>query len=131
MAQLNKPDMKLSIGYALEYPNRLENVVKKLSLDEMSRFEFFPPDDQRFFCLRLARQALQSGQSHLITLNAANEVLVYAFLNGRLSFPDIAAGIETVLDNHPGRRINSIEEIFQVDESARSVATLYHERRSV
>lgn len=120
LAQLTKPDMKASIGHALSYPDRLNQVIPKLSFQDMSRLEFFEPDNQRFPALRLARQALESGPSYLVVLNAANEVAVERFLSGCLLFSQIPQVIEQALSQHPGEALCDLESLFALDESVRS-----------
>jgi len=122
LAQLSKPDMRSSIGYALSYPRRIPAVIPKLTMQEMSRLEFSEPDNLRFPALLLARQALQSGPSHVVALNAANEVFVQAFLDGKLLFPQMATCIEEVLNRHLGSTIDDIPAVFEVDSQARAAA---------
>lgn len=119
LAQLSKPDMKSSIGFALRYPEKLASVIPKLSLRDMARLEFFEPDTRRFPALDLARHALSAGPSHLVALNAANEIAVELFLKGKLLFPQIAAVIDTVLASHAGVAVDCLEAIFEEDRKAR------------
>ncbi len=118
-AQLSRPDMKASIGYALAYPERLAGSVNKLSLKEFSQLEFSEPDATRFPLLNLPRAALRSGQSHLVALNAANEVAVGAFLAKRLPFSKLSSVLSEVLDTHPGVALDSLDMIFDADRKAR------------
>lgn len=118
-AQLSRPDMKASIGYALAYPERLAGSVKKLSLKEFSQLEFAEPDAARFPLLDLPRQALRQGQSHLVTLNAANEIAVGAFLDKRLPFNKLSSVLVESLENHRGVALDSLEMIFDADRKAR------------
>jgi 1-deoxy-D-xylulose-5-phosphate reductoisomerase len=118
-AQLSKPDMKASIGYALGYPDRLPGSVEKLTFKQFSQLDFAEPDTARFPCLSLPRQALAAGQSHLIALNAANEVAVDAFLNSRIRFTDIPVVLHKVLDCHASTPIRVVEDVLPVDRSAR------------
>ncbi|MFM8269103.1 MAG: 1-deoxy-D-xylulose-5-phosphate reductoisomerase [Pseudomonadota bacterium] len=122
LAQLSLPDMKSAIGYALSYPGRLTQPIKKLSLAQMSRLEFFEPDTTRFPCLTLARKALQAGQSHVIALNAANEIAVEAFLGNQIRFTQIPKVIDTTLQEFSGNSIHQIEDVFEADRVARQVA---------
>jgi 1-deoxy-D-xylulose-5-phosphate reductoisomerase len=118
-AQLSKPDMKASIGYALGYPDRLPASVEKLSMSQMKQLDFAEPDTARFPCLGLPRKALAASQSHLIALNGANEVAVASFLEGRILFTQIASVLQEVLDCHQSTSVCVVEDVFAVDRIAR------------
>lgn len=98
LAQMGSPDMRTPIAHALAYPNRISAGVKSLDLYELSALEFIKPDLQKFACLKLAREAMQSGQAATIALNAANEVAVEAFIKEQASLTDIALINGRVLD---------------------------------
>jgi 1-deoxy-D-xylulose-5-phosphate reductoisomerase len=98
IAQLGVTDMRLPIQYAFSYPERWDGALPSLDLAALGTLEFQPPDVERFPCLRLAYEALRHGRTWPIVLNAANEVAVEAFLDGRLSFPGIAVVIERALE---------------------------------
>jgi 1-deoxy-D-xylulose-5-phosphate reductoisomerase len=83
LAQMAPPDMRLPLQYVLTYPDRLPSANHRFSLGELRRLDFQPPDEKKFPCLRLARQALAAGGSMPCVLNAADEVAVDAFLNRR------------------------------------------------
>lgn len=119
LAHMSRPDMKLSIGYAMAYPERLKLPVPRLSLKEMSKLEFLEPDLIRFPCLRLAREAMLAGTSSLIALNAANEVAVHAFLDGKIGFPRIPSLIESCLAK--GWRVSedSLDDMISLDDQVR------------
>lgn len=119
MAQLGVPDMKAPIAYALTYPERVQTRVKPLDLTDLSGLTFFNPDHVRFPALRLAYRAMNDGESMPTVLNAANEVAVEAFLNGRIRFTDIPRAIEKTMDVHQPHSLNSIEEVLQVDRWGR------------
>jgi len=121
IAQLSVTDMRLPIQYAFSYPERWDGALPSLDLMKLSALEFFPPDIERFPCLRLAFEALERGGAWPIVLNAANEMAVDAFLAGRLSFPGIPRVIERALDaadrlGAPG----SLEEVRAADAWARA-----------
>jgi 1-deoxy-D-xylulose-5-phosphate reductoisomerase len=97
MAQLSVTDMRLPIQYAFSYPDRWTGSLPPLDIDRLGSLEFSPPDRARFPCLDLAYRALEHGGAWPIALNAANEVAVEAFLEGRLSFAGIPATIERAL----------------------------------
>jgi len=122
LAQLSKPDMRSAIGYAMSPDDRIAGVIPKLTLKEMSRLEFFEPDEKRFPALRLAREALEAGPSSLVAINAANEVAVGSFLEGKLLFSRIASTIEETLQRHQPKSITQIEDVFEQDLKAREVA---------
>ncbi len=100
IAQLGVTDMRLPIQYAFSYPERWEGALPTLDLAACRTLEFFEPDRAAFPCLGLAYRAMTAGRSFPIVLNAANEVAVAAFLDGRLSFPGIPALIERALEAH-------------------------------
>ncbi len=101
LAQLGAPDMRTPIAHALAWPERLQSGVASLDLLAAGRLEFEAPDLARFPCLALARSAAEEGGLAPAVLNAANEVAVAAFLQGRVNFPGIAAVIEAVLAKLP------------------------------
>lgn len=119
LAQLSKPDMRSSIGFAMGYPERLSAPIPKLNLKEMSKLEFYEPDEVRFPALKVCRLALESGPSHLICLNAANEIAVDAFLRNQLSFPGILRVVRESLESHKSAPVSSLEDVFHLDETAR------------
>ena len=92
------PDMRVAIGYALHHPDRADLPIEPLDLVKLGALDFEAPDLDAFPCLRLAREAALAGGTAPCALNAANEVAVHAFLNGRLTFTGIPAVIEGVLD---------------------------------
>lgn len=125
IAQLGMPDMKAPIAYALSYPERVSSGVKPLDLTELSGLTFYKPDLERFPCLGLAYRALGEGESMPAVMNAANEVAVEAFLEGRISFLQIARVIEQTMDRHQAHRLASIDEVLAADlwgrETARTI----------
>lgn len=122
LAQLGNPDMRTPIAHALAWPERVESGVQSLDLLQAARLDFEAPDLMRFPALRLARAAAEAGQSAPTVLNAANEVAVDAFLNGRLKFADIPSIIELVLSQHDIRPIASLHDVLRIDEWARRSA---------
>jgi len=119
IAQLGGADMKLPIQYACSYPDRWEAPVARLDLMAVGRLEFHAPDLQRFPCLRLAYRALESGPSHAIVLNAANEVAVASYLDEKISFGSIPRVIEESMDAHSAVAVATVEEVREVDRWAR------------
>ena len=124
IAQLSVTDMQLPIQYAFSYPDRWAGSLAPLDPVRMGTLEFHPPDVARFRCLQLAYDALAHGGAWSIVLNAANEVAVEAFLDGRLRFLDIPTVIEralTVCDGEVGRP-GTLEAVYAADRWARAHA---------
>src|SRR3954471_2134160 len=123
LAHLGLPDMRIAIAYALHHPDLLELPTERLRLAEVGSLAFEPVDDAAFPCLRLCRQAALAGGTAPCILNAANEVAVHAFLNGRLSFTGIADVIAATLDAMPGGPVRAFESLFEADRGARELAS--------
>ncbi len=121
-AHLGYPDMRVAIGYALHHPERADLPIAPLDLVALGKLEFEAPDTEAFPCLRLAREAAVAGGTAPCALNAANEIAVHAFLNGRLSFPGIPAVIEGVLEQLGSQRVHSFETLYVIDSEARQLA---------
>ncbi|HEX4275669.1 MAG TPA: 1-deoxy-D-xylulose-5-phosphate reductoisomerase [Bryobacteraceae bacterium] len=122
IAQVSATDMRMPIQYALTWPERGQAPVAKIDWSESRQWEFHAPDFEKFPLLRLAYQAQSKGGSATCILNAADEIGVEAFLNGRISFPAIARVVEETLQRMPDREPSSIEEILAIDKDARQVA---------
>ena len=122
IAQLGVTDMRLPIQYACSYPDRWEAALPSLDLTRAGRLEFHPPDVNRFPCLALAFRALREGGTLPVVLNAANEVAVEVFLEGRLAFPAIPRLIEMTMNAHPVQRVSTLGVVRAVDEWARGQA---------
>ena len=122
LAQLGNPDMRTPIANALAWPERIDSGVAPLDLFAIARLDFQAPDEQRFPCLRLARQAAEAGNSAPAVLNAANEVAVEAFLQRRIRFPEIAGMIEQVLEQEPVVPLPSLDAVFAADQRARELS---------
>jgi 1-deoxy-D-xylulose-5-phosphate reductoisomerase len=123
IAQLGVTDMRLPIQYAFSYPDRWQGSLPSLDLAAAGRLEFETPDDTRFPCLGLAYRALRAGGVLPISLNAANEVAVDAFLGGLVTFTDIARVIEQTLDRMDGGRVAApatLAEVRAADAQARA-----------
>ena len=123
IGQLGIPDMRVPISYALAYPERLPLNLPPLDLFQVGRLDFEPPDLKRFPCLGLAFQALEEGGDMPAVLNAANEVAVAAFLQGAISFPEIARLISQVMAAHAVQPLTSLEQVLAVDRRARQAAS--------
>jgi 1-deoxy-D-xylulose-5-phosphate reductoisomerase len=122
LAQLGNPDMRTPIANALAWPERIDSGVAPLDLFAIARLDFQAPDEERFPCLRLARLAAEAGNSAPAMLNAANEVAVAAFLDGRVRYPEIASIIEEVLNLEPVVAVEDLEAVFTADAKARVLA---------
>jgi 1-deoxy-D-xylulose-5-phosphate reductoisomerase len=122
IAQMALPDMRGPIAYALSYPQRLDLRLPSLNLFEAGPLSFQPVDRERFPALALAYQALETGGTMPAVLNAANEVAVEAFLEGRLEFLKIPAVIQKTMKNHQPLRLNSVEDVLQAHSWAREEA---------
>jgi 1-deoxy-D-xylulose-5-phosphate reductoisomerase len=122
LAQLGNPDMRTPIANALAWPERIDSGVAPLDLFAIARLDFQAPDEERFPCLRLARQAAEAGNSAPAMLNAANEVAVAAFLDERVRYPEIASIIEEVLSLEPVVAVDDLDAVFTADAKARLLA---------
>jgi 1-deoxy-D-xylulose-5-phosphate reductoisomerase len=122
LAHLGQPDMRVPISYALHYPERVDVPVAPLDLAQVGALTFEPVDTDAFPCLRLARDAAAAGGTAPCVLNAANEVAVHAFLQGRLGFLGIAAVIEAALERLPPVAVRAFESLYEADREARAVA---------
>jgi 1-deoxy-D-xylulose-5-phosphate reductoisomerase len=131
LAQLGNPDMRTPIANALAWPQRIDSGVAPLDLFAVARLDFQAPDEQRFPCLRLAREAADAGNSAPAMLNAANEVAVEAFLQRRIRFPQIPSIIEHVLNQEAVVAVPTLEAVFAADQRARSLAGHWLDRHGV
>jgi 1-deoxy-D-xylulose-5-phosphate reductoisomerase len=122
LAHLGSPDMRTPIAYALGWPGRAAAPSKRLDLAEVSQLTFESPDERRFPALRLAGEALRAGTGAPTVLNAANETAVHAFLEERIGFLDIAATVERTLEALPGGRLDSLDDVYDLDKAARAQA---------
>lgn len=122
IAELGNPDMRTPIAHALAYPERIDSGVAPLDLFEIASLSFERPDFGRFPCLALAYRALREGGSSPATLNAANEVAVQAFFDGRTGFSGIPRVIAAVMDRLPSTRLDSLDDVLAADAEARKVA---------
>jgi 1-deoxy-D-xylulose-5-phosphate reductoisomerase len=119
LAHLGHPDMRVPISYALHYPERADVDVPRLDLAKVGGLTFEEPDPETFACLRLALEAGRAGGTAPCALNAADEVAVAAFLDGRIPFAAIAAAIERVLEQMPAQPVTHFEDLFAIDDEAR------------
>ncbi len=123
LAQLSRTDMGFPIQYALTYPTRLPGGLKPLDFTQLSKLEFFPPRLEDFPALNLARRAGLVGGTLPAVYNAANEVAVEAFRNGRIKFPHIWHCVEATLESHETTQTPTLEQILKTDSWARVFAS--------
>lgn len=124
IGQLGNPDMRTPIAHALAYPERVAAGVEPLDLFKIVSLHFERPDFARFPCLALAYRALRAGESAPAVLNAANEIAVAAFLDGRIGFTAIAKIISTVIDRSPVSALQNLADVLAADLAARRMAEL-------
>jgi len=122
LAQLGNPDMRTPIAHALAWPARHSSGVSPLDLFEIARLDFEPPDLRRFPCLRLAFEAIGEGGTAPAVLNAANEVAVALFLNGKLPFTGIGELVERTLSAFSHETVHELDQLLAVDARARDLA---------
>jgi 1-deoxy-D-xylulose-5-phosphate reductoisomerase len=125
LAQLSHPDMRTPIAHALAYPDRIETGVRALDLAKLASLDFAAPDFARFPCLRLSYEALRAGGTAPAILNAANEVAVAAFLDGRLPFTGIAVACEETLARTPLRPVRCLDDALAADREARAAVNAW------
>jgi 1-deoxy-D-xylulose-5-phosphate reductoisomerase len=119
LAHLAQPDMRIPIQYALGYPQRLECAWSSVDLLKAGELTFFPPNLERFPCLRLAREAAKRGGTAPVVMNAANEVAVAWFLTGKIGFSNIPRLVEEALEAHSPVSHPSLEAILETDKETR------------
>ncbi|MCI0509051.1 1-deoxy-D-xylulose 5-phosphate reductoisomerase [Chromohalobacter marismortui] len=122
IAQLGNPDMRTPIAYGLAWPERIDAGVAPLDLFQVARLDFEAPDEARFPCLRLAREAMAAGGTAPATLNAANEVAVEAFLDARLGFADIPRLVAAVCEACEIHSAHELSAVLAADAAARREA---------
>lgn len=119
IAQLSEPDMRLPIGYALAYPDRIQTPFGAIDWSEIKSLHFEPPDRETFRCLDLAYEAGRIGGTAPAWMNGANEAAVEAFLSGTISWSEIATSIERALELHDGATADSVDAIIRADRRGR------------
>ncbi len=129
LAQLGATDMRMPIRYALTYPQRVPSNDCALDWSTLRKLEFEEVPERKFPCLALAKKALKQGGPLPCALNASDEIAVAAFLEGKLSFPGIAAVIERVLERMPRCAFNKIDDVLAADAEARRLAREEAKRR--
>ena len=122
LAHLGFPDMRVPIAHALAWPKRIDSGVAGLDVTQCEKLEFSEPDLQRFACLKLAMEAIKTGRFAPTLMNAANEVAVQSFLEGKIKFTEIYNVVADVMENLEPVATNSVEAILEVDQQARRAA---------
>jgi len=122
LAQMGNPDMRIPIAYSMAWPERFDSGVEPLNIFDVRRMDFQEADLERFPCLRLAYQAINSGGIMPTVLNAANEIAVEAFLNEQIRFTDIPVIIERSMEKFVVKPASTLEIILETDQQARVVA---------
>ncbi|MEW8028650.1 MAG: 1-deoxy-D-xylulose-5-phosphate reductoisomerase [Candidatus Thiodiazotropha sp.] len=131
LAQLGNPDMRTPIAHALAWPQRIDSGVDSLNLFQVARLDFDQPDLQRYPCLKLAYQAIQSGGTASVILNAANEVAVEAFLAERLAFTDIAWVVDETLQRLSVENGDDLDTLLDIDRQGRAIAEQVAQNRVI
>jgi 1-deoxy-D-xylulose-5-phosphate reductoisomerase len=129
LAQLSLPDMRLPIGYALAFPDRLATPFGAIDWSQLTRLDFELPDRKAFRCLDLAYAAGRAGGTAPAVLNAANEVAVAAFLNNKIPWIAISEVIEETLSQHQVTTPLTVEDVMAADHEARDQAAVAVFRR--
>lgn len=124
IAQLGVTDMRHAIQYALTYPERRENCMEPLDLKKLSQLTFEEPDLGRFPCLNLAYEAIRIGGTMPAALNAANEIAVQAFLDGKIGLGEIAVINQSVMNDHKSQDVANLDTILETDKWARTRAIM-------
>ncbi|MFP3901740.1 MAG: 1-deoxy-D-xylulose-5-phosphate reductoisomerase [Acidimicrobiia bacterium] len=128
IAQMSLPDMRLPIGYALAWPDRIGTPFGRIDWATCGRLDFEPPDREAFPCLDLAYRAGRSGGLTPALLNAANEEAVAAFLGGEIGWSAIPDVLKAVLDRHDGGRADGVDSVIDADRRGRDAARRTIER---
>lgn len=123
LAQIAENHMVVPIQYALSYPDRIERMVKRFDFSSFSTFQFYPVDQEKFSCLKLAYEAALAGGTLPCFMNAANEVLVQRFVQGEIVWLDIARKLEQLMKSHTVKLEINLEDILCVDQEARAEAS--------
>jgi 1-deoxy-D-xylulose-5-phosphate reductoisomerase len=131
IAQVSATDMRMPIQYALTYPERDSAPVPRLDWTQIRKWDFVPPDFTKFPLLGLAYEAHAAGGSAPCTLNAADEIAVEAFLEGRISFPAISHVVRKTLERVPAQPLHSISDVMDIDRRSREAARGVVESSSV
>lgn len=122
LAQMGAPDMRTPIAYALGWPDRIDGPSQRIDFSALSALTFAPVDDRRFPAIKLAYDSLQAGGGACLTLNAANEVAVAAFLDGRIGFTDIFDTVREAVEKAGAEAPQNLEAVLALDTKVRGIA---------
>jgi 1-deoxy-D-xylulose-5-phosphate reductoisomerase len=122
IAQMSEPTMIVPIQYALTYPDRKKGLLPPFDFTKNSQLTFFQPDYDKFKCLKIAFDAIRSGDSYPCYMNAANEVLVQRFINKEIQWVDIGGLLEKLMGQHAAEKIVNVEHVLEIDALARKEA---------
>lgn len=122
LAQMGAPDMRTPIAHALSWPDRMETTGRKLDLTKPMKFDFQPVDKKIFSAIPLAYDCLKKGLWACIAMNAANEALVQAFLDGKLGYLDIVRGVRAAVEAAQPRQFSSVQDVISYDKTVRAAA---------
>jgi len=122
LAQMANPDMRTPIAAALGFPFRLTSGVRSLDIAEIGQMTFAKPDESRYPCLALARQAAEAGGTAPVILNAANEEAVQAYCDGRIRFTGIYQLVDRTMQRLDPEQSSGLEDVLRIDRTAREVA---------
>jgi 1-deoxy-D-xylulose-5-phosphate reductoisomerase len=131
IALIGIADMRIPISYALSFPQRLNLNLAPLNLSQIGGLTFFPPDLEKFPCLKLAYRSIEIGETMPAVLNAANEIAVNAFLEGSLKFTEIPLLLQRVMEEHEVKSAHTIEDILRADHWARERSKAFLEGRKL
>lgn len=126
IAQMGLPDMRIPIQYALSWPDRVPNHLPSLMLEQIGTLTFEKPDMSKFPCLRLAMEALKIGKTMPCVLNAANDILVEAFLNEQIAFYEVPELIESIMRKHKAAEYSQLEELLEVEAWVKSALRAFN-----
>lgn len=119
MANIGPKSMQIPIAFALNYPKRLKNNIQKVNLFDVKDLVFEKPDLNKFQCLALAYKAIAKGHCYQVILNAADEVLVEAFINKEIKYTQIPQGIDKIMDMYEDRKLSTVDEILAFDKEVK------------
>ncbi len=122
LSQMAEPNMQIPIHYALCYPKREKGNIARFDFTKNSTLSFYPPDKEKFLCLKIALQALKEGRSLPCFMNAANEVLVERFLKQEISWIDISKKLKKLISFHSPQNMLDLDTVLEVDKQAREQA---------
>lgn len=122
IAQMGNPDMRTPIAHTMMYPERIFAGVEALDFFKLSELTFMEPDFARYPCLKLAIESFNQGQYATTVMNAVNEVVVEAFLQGKVRFTDIAKINRSAVEKYQPTTINDVQDVFEIDAKARELA---------